>query len=181
MQQRLVAGDSLNFTTTVASYLASAGWVLKFRLVPRAAGGTAISLTSVASGDDHQTQVAAATTAAWAAGEYGWSSWVEKAGEVYTVESGQITITPDPRQVAGGTDLRSEAEAALDAVNAMLKGKAATAVMQYRINDREVRSYSIPELIQLRSMLLTLVGKERRAAGIADKTGSSRLIAVRIK
>jgi hypothetical protein len=180
MQTRLVAGDTLNFLTTVADYPASSGWVLKFRLVPRTAG-TAVTLSSTAEGDDHRTQATSTTTAAWAAGQYGWSSWVEKAGEVYTLESGQITIAPDPRTLAAGTDTRSEAEAALDAVNAMLKGKATNAVMLYRINDREVRSYSIPELVKLRSLLLTQVGQERRAAGIADKTGSSRLIAVRIR
>ena len=180
MRPDLTAGDSLNFTVVQSTYPASAGWVLKYRLVPRAVGGAAISIVGTASGDDHLIQVAAATTAGWAAGIYGWSSWVEKLGEVYTLESGQLTIAPDPRTVAAGTDTRTAAQAALDAITATLQGKATTADWLYRINDREVRSYTIQELLALETKLRADVAAERRAAGLVDRTNSARRVAVRM-
>jgi enamine deaminase RidA (YjgF/YER057c/UK114 family) len=179
MQQQLIAGDTLNFATAVAQYPPTDGWVLKFRLVPRTTGGVAITLTSAADGTDHRVQAAASTTSGWAAGPYSWSSWVEKAGESYTVESGQITILPDPRQVAAGLDSRSQAEQALDAINAKLAGKASDAIERYTINGREIRYYPLADLIKLRSHFVQQVAIDRKAAGLEKSTGAVRRILVR--
>ena len=70
MLERLVLGDTLNYTTAVADYPASAGWALTYRLVPRSGAGTTIEFTSTADGDLHRLQVSATTTAAWTAGTW---------------------------------------------------------------------------------------------------------------
>jgi hypothetical protein len=179
MQQQLIAGDTLNFATSVAQYLPADGWVLKFRLVPRTASEAAIALTSSADGTSHRVTVPAATTSGWAAGAYNWFSWVEKSGESYTVESGQLTILPDPRQAVAGLDSRSQAEQALDAINAKLAGTATAAVERYTINGKEIRYYPLADLIKLRSHFVQQVAIERKAAGLASSTGSVRRILVR--
>jgi hypothetical protein len=134
---QLIAGDSLNFSTSLPQYSAADGWVLKYRLVPRTSGGVVIALEAGADGAYHRTQVAASTTATWAADTYAWASWVEKGLESYTVETGQITILPDPRQVAPGHDGRSLAQKALDEARAALATWSPTR-RRYRIGGREM-------------------------------------------
>lgn len=90
----LIAGDSYSESVSVAAYPATAGWVLKQRLTPRASAGTPINLTAIAEGDAYRLSETAVNTANWAAGAYTWSRWVEKAGEVYTVATGQLTVLP---------------------------------------------------------------------------------------
>ena len=67
MQSRLVAGETLNYTTSLSEYPASAGWVLTLYLNPRA-GGTARTVTGTDDGSSHLLQADTATTATWAAG-----------------------------------------------------------------------------------------------------------------
>ena len=180
MQSSLVVGDTLNFTTYVADYLPSDGWTLKFRLVPRASG-TATTITTTQDSSDsslHRAQVAATTTATWTAGEYSWHSYVEKASESYSVSSGQVTLKPNPR-TASTLDNRSTAKTALDAVQAVLSGKATTGVLSYRIGERTLQSYSIPELLQLEAKLVSDVKREEGAAAIAAGLPSKRRVFVR--
>lgn len=161
------AGDTLNFATSATAYPAGAGWVLKYRLVPRNASDSAIDLTSSAEGDDHRVLIAAATTAGWKAGDYSWTSWVEKAAEVYSVDSGQITVRPDPRLVAAGYDARSQAvRAVADLKEALATFTASKGlVASYKIADREMVFKSTADIIKLISYWEGQVNKEDLAAG----------------
>jgi enamine deaminase RidA (YjgF/YER057c/UK114 family) len=179
MQQDLIAGDTLNFLTALADFPASAGWVLKFRLVPRTASNPAIALTAAAEGDDHRTSVTVAATAGWAADDYGWSSWVEKGAEVYSVESGQITVRPNPRTVAAGTDLRSVAERAFDQAQAALAAWTPTR-RKYRIGDREMEFTSKADIVGVVHYWQGELAKERRAAALAKGLPDPRKSYVRI-
>ncbi len=180
-QNTLIAGDTLNFATVVADYPAGAGWVLKYRLVPRTGSNPAIAFSASADGDSHRVQIAAATTGAWAADSYTWSSWVEKAGEVYSVDSGQLVIQADPRSVAAGFDGRSAARKALDAADAALAAYGAKAYLQaYEINGRSQRFHSPSEFLAWRNALQTEVRREQAAADMAAGRGSRNKIFVRV-
>ncbi len=148
MQDELIAGDSLNFLTTTPGYSAADGWVLTFRLIPRTAGNSVIDITAVAEGDDHRTSVAAAVTGTWAADSYSWAGWVDKAGEQYTVQTGQIVVKPNPRTVAAGADLRSLPRKTLDDLLAARSVWASTQgrTRRYKIGDREREFASAAEL-----------------------------------
>ena len=167
-QQTLVVGDSLNFLTSTPDYPASAGWVLVYRLVPRAAGGSAIQLSATAEGDDHRVAVASATTSNWTPGEYGWASWVERAGEKYTVDSGQITLKPDPRTVAAGVDTRSQGRKALEDLRAALAAWTPLR-RRYRIGDREMEFQSPADIIKLITWWEQQVAAEDLLAGRAER------------
>lgn len=158
----LIAGDTFNPEPTVLPvYPASAGWVLKYRLVPRASSGTPIVLTCTASGANHQPQAAASVTKDWAPGEYAWTSWVERGSERYAIERGQLTILPDPATMGAGTDTRSQAQTALDAINAVLSNRATTDQLEFTIADRSLKRMSIDELLKLRSHYVSQVNQER--------------------
>ena len=85
------AGDTVRWTRSLPDYPASAGWVLAYQLVNAT---SRITLTGTASGDDHLIQASATSTASWASGDYAWRAQVSKAGEVFTVGEGRITVRP---------------------------------------------------------------------------------------
>ena len=176
MQAQLAAGTTLKFTVSLADYPASAGWVLAYRLAPRVSG-TAIDISSTASGDDHLVNVAKATTAAWAAGAYGVVAWVDNGTDRFNVasEGGEIAITPNPATLGAGVDQRSSAEIALSNVQALLQGKASSGVQYYTINGRQLGSYSLPDLMRLESKLKADVDRERVAAGRPAIHGGTRI------
>lgn len=170
MQDQLVAGDSLNFLTTTPGYSAADGWVLKFRLVPATSGNAAIEITAAAEGDDHRTQVAAAVTATWTADRYTWAGRVEKDGEKYQVQTGQIVVKPDPWQAAAGTEGRSQARKALDDAKAAFAAWKPTQ-RSYKIGDRERVFNSPAEIIQVITYWEREVEKEDLLEGRAEKLG----------
>lgn len=176
MQAQLAAGTTLKFTVTLADYPAADGWVLAYRLAPRVSG-TPIDITTTASGADHLVDVAKGTTASWGVGTYAVAAWVDNGTDRYSVDSeaGEITITPNPATLEAGTDQRSQAEIALANVQALLQGKASSGTQEYTINGRQLRSYSLPELMRLESKLKTDVDRERVAAGKAPVHGGGRI------
>ena len=108
----LRAGDSLSWEITLADYPASAGWSLKYRLI-NAAGK--IDIVASAAGDDYTITVSAVTSAAYVAGEYTWQSYVEKAGERYTLETGRVFVKPNLAMQAGN----AKAQGYMGAANAL--------------------------------------------------------------
>lgn len=182
MLERLVLGSTLNFATTVAGYAASDGWTLHYRLIPRTSG-SAIDITSAQDEDDpdaHRVEVAAATTADWAAGICNWASWVTKASEVYDIATGVITLVADPRTATAPYDLRSDAQVALDNVRAVIRGKASADVLRYQIQGRSLERYPMAELISLESKLAAEVFRETEAANLNAGLASKRRIFLRL-
>lgn len=176
MQAQLAAGTTLKTNVSLPDYPASAGWVLSYRLTPVSAG-TPRDITATAAGDDHAVLVPRATTAAWVPGVYTVTAWVDNGTERYSVDSeaGRITITPDPAALTAGADLRSQAEIALANVQALLQGKASSGTAEYTINGRQLKSYSLAELMRLESKLKTDVDRERISAGKAPAFGAGRI------
>ena len=170
---RIVAGDTAKWLRSLPDFPASAGWVLTYRLVN---AGAAYSFTSTASGDDHLITVSAATTAGWTAGDYSWRAQAGLSGEVYTILSGSLTVEP---VFTAAIDARSDARKALDAVDAMLLGRATSGVQEYKIAGRMLMHIPIPELLSLRDRLREDVAREDAASAVANGSGLPGRIAVR--
>lgn len=145
----LVAGDSLNFLTSVPDYPATDAWVLTYRLVPRTASNTVVVFSAAAEGADYRVQVSRAVTAVWAADSYTWASYVQKGNERVTLESGQIVVTPDPASAVAGYDGRSQAQKAVDDLEAALASFNASngKVRRYRIADREMEFNTAADIL----------------------------------
>ncbi|MEY2892233.1 MAG: hypothetical protein RJA98_2141 [Pseudomonadota bacterium] len=165
-QTDLVAGDSLNFSTSTPDYPASAGWVLKHRLAPRTAapGANPIDLVSVPDGDDHRTQATAYGTALWVPATYSWWAWVERDTERYTVASGELVVRADPRTAAVGVDARTENQRALDDARAAFRSWNPT-MRRYKIGEREREFNAVSEILALIRYL---------EAQVALETGTAR-------
>jgi hypothetical protein len=165
----ITAGDSLRFVRALPAHSAAEGWVLHYRLVPRATGGAPIAIQAQPTGTDHQVAVAADTTAAWLPGAYGWAAWVERAGERRTIATGQVTVLPDPRQAQPGADTRSAARRALEDARAALAAWNPTR-RRYRIGEREMEFNNTADIIKLITWWEQQVAQEDRQAGRAAPT-----------
>lgn len=175
-QDKLYAGDSLNFATETPGYSAADGWVLYYRLVPVSGAASAITLSSTAEGSSHRIQATAVTTAAWSAGDYAWSSWVQLAGETYTVQQGRLTVVDNPRTVAAGTDLRSHAERVLESIEAVIENRATQAQSEYQVAGRQLKYTPLSDLLALRDKYRWEVKRDRAAA----RGGLSNRVQVRL-
>ena len=172
MQDTLLAGDTLNYRADIAGYSAADGWALRLRLVPRSSAAASIEVTATQDGDDWLVRVPAATTAGWSAGDYSWVAWVEKSSESYTIETGQINVQPNLRTMVAA-DTRSHARRTLDAVEAVIEGRASSAVAEYAIGGRSLKNTPVADLLVLRDKYRADVLREdaaaRSAAGLAPR------------
>lgn len=175
IQDRLIAGDTLDFTDQVAEYPATDGWTLRYRLIPRFTTPVQapITLTATAVGADYRVQAGSTTTASWATGDYSWGRWVEQIGMRQSLGSGVIYIAPDLATTAQGHDARTHVQKVLDAIEAVLEGRASMDQEQYEIDGRSLKRTPIADLLVLRSQyrteLLNEKQKERVAAGLSDQ------------
>ena len=163
----IAAGDTAKWRRSLPAYPASAGWTLSYTLV-RAA--TRITFSASADGDLHLVNVPASTTTAWTAGTYTWRAQVSKAGEVYTISTGTLSIRPN---FATATDGRSHARKVLDGIEAVIEGRATSEVGEYQIAGRSLKYIPIPELLALRDKYRAEVlredAAERTARGLPDQ------------
>ena len=156
----LVAGDTLAFTRTLADYAAGDGWTLSYVLTPES-GGSLITFDSTPDGDLFAISVAKATTAGYAAGDYLFSAYVDDGTSRYTVDSGRITIKPNPTSLSN-TDLRTHNRKMLDAIRAHLEGNATPSQKKIKIDDKELEKFSPLELQQLERRYAGLVSAEQQ-------------------
>lgn len=135
---RITAGDTVSWVASLPAYPASAGWVLKYRLLNAAAK---IDIASAASGDDHTVNVTAANSAAWAPGRYVVQAYVEKGADRHTVDSGHIQVDRNLAAESAGYDTRTTAETILDQLmTAYLAASASKSwVAEYTIGDKTMR------------------------------------------
>lgn len=172
------AGDTLAWRRTLADYPAP-GWTLKYRLI-NAAGK--IDIVAGVDGSDHLVSVAAATTAAWAAGDYEWSAYVEGgSSERYTIATGRIVIKPNLVAQVAGFDARSTARKALDELRAALATWIATngQVQEYEIAGRRMKYASAADLRARISLLEREVAREDAAEKLAAGQDPGRRLLVR--
>lgn len=162
----VVAGDTLAWVKTLPTYPASAGWVLGYTLVSASAS---YNFAAAASGEAHAVNVAASTTAGWAAGSYVYTEFVTLGAARHTVGGGRFTVAPNLAAVtSGGLDTRSPARRALDAMNAALASYGSQAFLQaYTLNGRSQTFRDPAQFMAMRSQLEAEVAKEERAAALA--------------
>lgn len=162
----ITPGDTVKWSRALADYPATDSWVLSYELINSA---NRYAITAAASGADHLVTIAAATSAAYVAGAYDWRARVSKAGEVYTVGTGRVTVA---KSFATATDTRSQARRTLEALEATLEGRSTSATAEYEIAGRKLKYMSVPELLTARDRYRIDVAREdaaqRSAAGLSN-------------
>lgn len=140
------AGLTLDISATLTAYPAP-GWALSVIL----RGPQSIDLDATADGNQHRIHASATTTAAWAPGDYWFSVRVTDGTDVFQVDEGTLTVKPDLAAVAESYDGRGHVQRVLDAIEAVIQGRATKDQQRYRINNRELERTPIGELLKLRS------------------------------
>lgn len=146
-------------------------YTLKYGLT-KADGTGALTVTASDNGDgQHLVEIASAETATMGAGGWRWQKRVEltaDGSEKTVLAQGRLEVRPD--FIAGAVDARADIEAALEALTAMIRGKATKDVQSYTINGRSLQSMSPSELMEWKAALqaeaLELENEERRELGL---------------
>ena len=160
--EEIVAGDSVSWTIANGDYPASDGWVLTYALVNSSAQ---ITITGSASDDDHLIELAASTTSDYTVGTYRYQAYVTSAAlsERYGIDEGTVIIRPNFATQGSGYDDRSHAKKTLDALEAVILGKASKDQLSYSIAGRSIARLSPTELIEWRNIYRAEYNAEQMA------------------
>lgn len=172
--QELVAGDTWEWTRSLADYPAPT-WSLVYHFHK---SGNTFNVTATTSGTDHAVTIAKGTTANYVAGTYMWDAYVDNGTKRYRVDSGTLIVLPD-LTTGTATDRRSHAKITLDAIEAVIEGRAAKDQESYSINGRSLSRTSIPDLLVLRDRYKAEVALETRADRINNGLGHKGRVLVR--
>lgn len=165
--QVIVAGDSAQWLRTLQDYPADQGWTLRYILA--ANGQVPIIIEATADGANHLISVPPATTASWVAGGYNWSSYVTNGTDRFTIESGFITVQPDPTTLTADSDPRTANQKILAQIQAALASELSNPLSEYRIGDRTVKRdpATKSELLRMESIYKRRVALEQGAAPLS--------------
>jgi hypothetical protein len=155
------AGDTWRWTRDLPDYPAPT-WGLTYTLF---ASAGVLSIVATASGTLHSVDLAPATTALYTAARYDWVAHVSDGTDRFQVGSGVLQVLPDVAE-ATAYDGRSHARKMLDAINALLEGRATGGdldVVRVAHGDR-VTEWDIPTLLKLRQQYASAVAAEDAAA-----------------
>jgi hypothetical protein len=189
---KLVVGDTLYFEDEAPDFPPTAGWTLKYRLIPQFSTPTQapITLTATTSGSTYLIQASPATTATWVAGRYSWARWVEKSGARHTFDpdgnanaplAAFLELLPDPTARAQGYDPRSPARKALDAINAVLDTWGTNShIQEYTIGSRSMRFATKADAVVMRDSIKAEVWREEATAAMASGQPNPRQVRVRM-
>jgi hypothetical protein len=175
---RIIAGDTAEWLIALTDYPAPA-WTLKYVLVK---DGKQIVITASQYGSTttHHIDVSATTTDDWPEGEYSYRATVSDGIDRYSVESGTIEIVADFASATTGYDDRSFAKKALDAIEAVILGRASHAQLEYTIAGRQLKFIPPSELMDLRDRFRVEYRAEESAKQ-STKTGKSRWGQVKVR
>ena len=163
LPRRITVGDTVTWDESSSDFPASASWVISYNFTSPIAQ---FSSTHAAVGDDHRITI---DTTELDPGRYQYTKKVTDTTETFTLESGEVEVLPDLSADTAGVDRRQYAEIALEAIEAVLEGKASKDQTSYSLNGRALSRYSPAELNEWRASLRVDVrdirAKARRASG----------------
>jgi len=152
----LIIGDKWTWEKSISDYPAS-DYTLSYIFFNEQTPATRISITASADGSDHL--IEDTNTSEYTAGEYRWQSFLTNdVDERMAYQSGKITIKADPATTTA--DQRSHNKKCLDAIEAVLLGRASQDVLSYTINGRQLQKTPIADLIKMRDYYTDKVAQE---------------------
>ena len=125
-------------------------------------GPGVIDLHAAREGDGHLFAVPGSQTVAWSPGKYSVSIRVTDGVDVFEIEQGESEIGADLASVSAGHDARSQVERTLEAINAVIEGRASKDQQSYTINGRTLVRSSIADLLLLQKAYEDKLAKLKR-------------------
>lgn len=153
-------------------------WTLTYWFKKTGATGANFSIVATADGSAFAVDVAAATTAGYTAGDYTWAAIATAGSDVQEVDSGRLKVLPK-YNAAANLDDRSQARQVLEAIEAVILGRASKDQEEYTIGQRSLKRTPLEDLMKLRDKYRAEVYaedlKERAANGLGGGTLVARL------
>jgi hypothetical protein len=158
----ITIGETLAWTKALEDYPASEGWALTYYF---RGAGVGFDATATADGDEFEISVPATTTANMTAGTYYWQAEVSLSGEKHIVDRGQTEVKAGLAAIDAATthDGRSVAKTIIDAIDALMLGKATRDQAEYTIGNRSLKRTPVADLILLRERYAQIYAREQRA------------------
>lgn len=158
---------------------ASDGWTLKFVAVGKLGVVSITAAADTENADDFKFSATATLTGAYVAGDYKWQLVATKTTTRYTIAEGWVTVKDN---IAGRTalyDNRSHAKKVLDAIEAVIEGRATKDQMSISINGKDIGFTSLTDLMKLRVSYKNEYEGEQATENIRVSLGSGRKILTR--
>lgn len=146
-------------------------WTLKYWFKQQGGVGK-FSITAVANGSYHRVDVAPATTATYTADDYTWSAIVSDGTDSYEVDRGTLKLLPRYDSDTALDD-RTHAKKVLEAIEAVIEGRATKDQEEYTIGSRSLKRTPMEDMIKLRARYKSeVMAEERRLSG----AGGNKLV-----
>src|ERR1017187_3559974 len=142
----ITAGDVIKWQKTIPGFPATY-WQLSYSLRN---ASQQIDIPATADGDTYDVSVPSTDSVAWTAGDYVYQAYVTclvavtingqdyAVGDRLTIETGKITVVQN-LAITQNFDARTHNKIMLDAITAVLEGRATSDVMEYTIGSRHLR------------------------------------------
>jgi len=166
------AGDTVQWSKSLPDYPSSAGWSLKYAL--RGVNGS-LDITATVSG----VSFLASGVMPAVAGDYTLQGFVIKSAEKHTIYEGKFRLTPDISAISGTYDGRSHAKRVLDAIEAVIEGRATRGDQEMTIDGERLVKMTAEQLKLLRTYYRNEYAAEQRAENIRNGRGNGRKVVVR--
>ena len=171
----ITAGDTAQWIIALTNYL-PANWTLTYVLV--SASGVPITIVASDNGDGRWAiSVPAATTQTWTPGFYQWQAYISSGAERHQVMRGRLEIKANYQAQTQAFDPRSTVKITLDALQAMLQGKASIDQSSYTIQGRSLSRMKPEELIKWYEFYSELYEKEVQAERVNQgRSGPTKVL-----
>lgn len=159
----LIAGDTWAWERDLSDYPAptwTAAWYFEKR-------DHSFSVTAGVSGTKHTGAVDTATSGPIKPGRYRWFFVVTSGATRSTIEFGWLEVLINPA-AAGAVDHRTHARRVLDAIEAVIEGRASRDQESYSVGGRSLGRTPIPDLLVLRDRYRAEAAAEEQAEQLAS-------------
>ena len=157
--------DSTNYPTTEPSELVIGDyWAWKrsdladdypiatydwsYNAILEGSGTTKFSISASESGTEYIIEVASAVTTTYTAGIYHWTGYITRTADSERIALDSGTFKLVPNTAISTADPRSHVKKTLDALEAMIEGRATKDQQSYSINNRSLTRMTMVEILE---------------------------------
>ena len=176
-----ISGDTVKWTRSDLTDYPPDTWTLTYEFYNAITSETVTAAQYLAT-TAYLITIPLATTATFTPGDYKWNARVTDGTEEFTIDFGTFTIKSDVAALGGAAlDDRTNTKKVLDALDAMMLGKASKDQMGYTIAGRRLDRLLPSELILWRDKYSRMYQSELVAERIKQGKSSGRKVLVRFK
>ena len=177
----IVAGDYTAWKRTdLNSDYSTSLYTLTYQARLENSGSTNISLTATESNNEYLIEVTSTASASYTVGIYHWDAFITRDSDSarIRVDSGQWEVIAN--LASATTDPRSQNKKILDAIVAIIEGRASQDQMSYSIAGRSLSRMSIDDLLQFEGVYKARWLREQRELRNKEVGGNDSIILTRL-